>query len=111
MLDRCPTTLVLTDTHWIRPQSDGLRAFKQVQIDADLASKQARIDARWAAVEFAEAKADFAVAAESLLSAWQKAERRGLTVQLDGYPFPRSLEEMVHQIQNWTERTSVEAAR
>jgi hypothetical protein len=110
MLDQVTTTLV-TGTHWIRPQSDGLRAFKQVQIDADLARKQSRIDARWAAVEFAEAKADFAVAASSLLGAWQKAERCGLTVQLDGYPFPRSLDEMVLRIQNWTERTSVEAAR
>jgi hypothetical protein len=108
MLNKVTTTLV-TATFWIRPQSDGLRAFKQVQIDADLARKQARIDARWAAVEFAEAKADFASAASTLLSAWQKAERCGLKVQLDGYPFPHSFDEMFHQIQNWTERTSVEA--
>src|ERR1035437_8954893 len=107
MLDRCTTTLV-TDTHWIRPQSDGFREFKQVQIDAAHARKQARIDATWAAVEFAEAKADLAAAA-TLLIAWQKAERRGLKLQLEGYPFPISLDEMVHQIQNWTERTSVEA--
>ena len=45
MLDQVTTTLV-TGTHWIRPQSDVLRAFKQVQIDADLARKQSRIDAR-----------------------------------------------------------------
>lgn len=108
MLDRCTTTLV-TGTHWIRPQSDGLRAFKQLQIDKDLARKQARIDARWAAVGFAEAKADFAAVASTLLIAWQKAERCGLKVQLGGYPFPLSFDEMVHQIQDWTERTSVEA--
>jgi hypothetical protein len=108
MLDQVTTTLV-TGTHWIRPQSDGLRAFKQVRIDADLARKQARIDARWAAVEFAEAKADFASAASTLLVAWQKAERCGLKVQLDGYPFPCPFAEMAHKIQDWTERTSVEA--
>ena len=108
MLDKV-TTILISGTHWIRPQSDGLRAFKQLQIDKDLARKQARIDARWAAVGFAEAKADFAAAASTLLIAWQKAERCGLKVQLGGYPFPLSFDEMVHQIQDWTERTSVEA--
>jgi hypothetical protein len=108
MLDQVTTTLV-TGTHWIRPQNDGFRAFKQVQIDADLAKKQKRIDATWAAVEFAEAKLEFAAAATALLLAWQKAERSDLTVKPDGYPFPFPIEEMVHKIQDWTERTSVEA--
>jgi hypothetical protein len=108
MLEKISRTLI-SGSHWMRPQSEGFLAFKQRGIDEALARKQARIDARYAAVGFAEAKADFAAAASTLLMAWQKAEKCGLKVELDDYPFPFPLAEMVHQIQDWTERTSVEA--
>ena len=68
MLDKVTKTII-TGTHWMRPHSDRFLAFNQVRIDADLARKQARIDARYAAVGFAEAKADFALAASTLLIA------------------------------------------
>jgi hypothetical protein len=71
------------------------------QIDANRAT---------AAAAFTMAKAAFAEAAYMLLGAWETVEMCGGKVQIDGYPFPESFDDVVRSIQDWAEKNSVDSS-
>jgi hypothetical protein len=73
-------------------------AWNRIQIGADRAT---------AAAEFKTAKTAFATAAFTLLGAWENVEMCGSEVQIEGYPFPKSFDEVVRSIQDWAEKESV----
>ena len=73
-------------------------AWNRIQIGADRAT---------AAAECKTAKTAFATAAFTLLGAWENVEMCGGEVQIEGYPFPKSFDEVVRSIQDWAEKESV----